>query len=62
MTRTKIIEFLRKNHKHADRFDENCIDAWERAWRNSAEEGYAHIEIESYNSNTGAPIILDEEK
>lgn len=59
MTRTEIIDFLRLNHKQFDKMTEQNFDVWVTDWENSDEEGYAHIEIDCRNSNSGATIILD---
>lgn len=59
MNKTTIINFLRTNHKNFDCLDSQNFDAWFSAWEDSELDGYPHIEISSFDSVTGAPVILD---
>lgn len=59
MTRIELIDFLRNNHKHFAKMTEQNFDAWESAWEDSKYDDYPHLEISSWDSLSGEPVILD---
>lgn len=59
MNRTKIIDFLRINHKHFAKMTDQNFNAWLAEWEDSALNGYPHIEISRHDSVSGATVVLD---